>query len=372
MRHRDIDVAVEAGKALADRLFPSGEEAELADSILDVPPEQRKLHTETFDFAVTTLRHYLSEGKVTIPAFQRRSVWTDVQASRLIESLIIQCPIPVIYLSQTPEERLEVIDGNQRLTSIRRFLDDELVLRGLTSYPELAGSTFSTLDPRFQRHIENRTLRCITILKDTHPQVKFDVFERLNTGSTKLSAQELRNGIYNGTLTAALAEIARSPEWRTHIRGGQTDRMKSEELALRFLAFYYDRGQYRKPLASFLSEFCRRHRNCSVEESATFKGLCIETLRAAAELLGPSAFCVVDERGEPLRGLNAALFEAEMLAVANLGGAGPEVGRDVAKAIGQRLSQDYQFYRSVTYATSDEQSVMYRQHVVQDILSSFI
>ena len=112
-----------------------------------------------------------------VPRFQRGYVWTDPQASRLIESLIIQCPIPVIYLSQEPDERLSVIDENQRLQSILRYLDNTFELRGLTAYPELEGSRYFQLDPRFQRHIVNRTLRCIVIMKDTHPQVKFDVFE---------------------------------------------------------------------------------------------------------------------------------------------------------------------------------------------------
>jgi hypothetical protein len=95
---------------LADILFPTDEQIELTESILDIPAEQRRLHTESYDFTVSTLVSYLKEKKLTIPEFQRRYVWSDAQASRLIESLIIQCPIPVIYLSQQKDESLAVID----------------------------------------------------------------------------------------------------------------------------------------------------------------------------------------------------------------------------------------------------------------------
>src|SRR5688500_12008542 len=99
--------------SLADKLFPMNEESDLNESILDIPPEQRRLHTDTYDFSISTILDYLDEGSMYIPEFQRRYIWDDVKASRLIESLIIQCPIPVIYLSQDRDEKLAVIDGNQ-------------------------------------------------------------------------------------------------------------------------------------------------------------------------------------------------------------------------------------------------------------------
>jgi hypothetical protein len=155
-------------KSLADKLFPVEPSAnDLA--VVDIPPEKRRLHTETYDFSITTINDYLKNGTLFVPDFQRAYVWNRAQASRLIESLIIQCPIPVIYLNQERDETLAVIDGNQRVTSIKLFMNDEFELQGLTAYPELEGNKFSDLDPRIKRHIQNRTLRCITILKGTHP-----------------------------------------------------------------------------------------------------------------------------------------------------------------------------------------------------------
>ncbi|MEJ1973198.1 MAG: DUF262 domain-containing protein [Lacunisphaera sp.] len=239
-------------KELADILFPEGTNEELQETILDVPPEQRRLHTETYDFSVSTILDYLKEDKkMFIPEFQRRYVWNDTQASRLIESLIIQCPIPVVYLNQEKDERFSVIDGNQRLTSLSRYARNLFSLKGLTAYPELEGKYFDDLDPRFQRHILNRTLRCIVILKDTHPQVKFDVFERLNTGSVKLTAQELRHGLYYGSLMKLVAKLRSTKIGSRNFLPVKDRRMRAEEFVLRFLAFHYEADQYEKPLLSF-------------------------------------------------------------------------------------------------------------------------
>lgn len=224
-----------SGKSLADKLFPiEQEDDELA--VINIPPEKRRLHTETYDFSIATLVGHLKSKSITIPQFQRNYVWNRAQASRLIESLIIQCPIPVIYLNQERDETLSVIDGNQRLTSISLFLDDEFALQGLTAYPELEGLRYSELDPRFRRHIQNRTLRCITILKETHPQIKFDVFERINTGAVKLNPQEVRHGVFHGDLIKLVDSLANEKVWKS-MSGHQNDtRMKGGELVLRYLA----------------------------------------------------------------------------------------------------------------------------------------
>src|SRR4051812_5759464 len=134
-------------KALADRLFPKIEQLEEVE-LKNVPPEQRRLHTESADLTVASLHQYMTSGKVEVPEFQRGYVWTRTQASRLIESLIIQCPIPVVYFNQAPDNKLVVIDGNQRLFSIKLFLNDAYELQGLTTYPELNGCAWSNLDPR--------------------------------------------------------------------------------------------------------------------------------------------------------------------------------------------------------------------------------
>jgi hypothetical protein len=366
-RHND-------GATLADRLFPK-EADEFADSILAIPPEQRRLHTETYDYSITTITDYLRSGHVFVPKFQRGYVWTEPQASRLIESLIIQCPIPVIYLSQESDERLSVIDGNQRLHSILRYVDNRFQLRGLTAYPELEGQRYFELDPRFQRHILNRTLRCIVIMKDTHPQVKFDVFERLNTGAVKLSAQELRHGIYHGRFVDWLDKVGRERTWRDLIRAKTDKRMKAEEFVLRFLALHYGLESYEKPLTAFLNNFLDRHRDDSDSQLEEYGNVLQKATAGVRSVFGSLAFKVFDRRDNDriVSDFNAALFDAEMLSISRAPSDVTKLSGIKRKLIVDKVADLFhteEFRRSITLATSDAAQIRLRVRKLSNIVSS--
>jgi len=351
-------------KSLADLLFPEAmEQQDFAEGILSIAPEQRKLHTETYDFTVETMVEKLGDNSIFIPHFQRRYVWTEQQASRLVESLIIQCPIPVIYLNQESNETLSVIDGNQRLTSIQRYLENQFSLKGLTAYPELEGSRFYELDPRFQRHIQNRTLRCIVILKDTHPQVKFDVFERLNSGATKLTPQELRHGLYYGDLMMLATKAVKESGFLSALEIKNDKRMKAEELVLRFWALKDNFSEYKKPLANFINDFSDRNRKLSSSEMDRLTSLFIKTLGDVRALLGDLAFKIFDVNGHVESTFNSALYDALMVGVAQIREETRLVGLTVEE--GQRvlatmMKRDEAFRKSISVATSDEQQVRYR------------
>lgn len=359
-------------KSLADRLFPV-EEDETSTEILDIKPEQRRLNTETYDFTISTMHNYLKTGGMVIPEFQRSFVWNRAQASRLIESLIIQCPIPVIYLSQSSQETLSVIDGNQRLTSIKLYLEDEFALQGLTAYPELEGNKFSDLDPRFQKHILNRTLRCIVILKSTHPQIKFDVFERLNTGSVKLNPQELRHGIYHGPLVTFIEKLAEDRIWMDLTSMHKDKRMRSEELILRFISLYEDFEAYKKPFVTYLNQFCDTHRSTSKGQLSNWKDAFEQSVDAINRIYGNLAFKVYDVDAKVKKTFNAALFDAQMVSFARLSSKGRQAlvaKRDVVVAATTILLSDEKFRDSVVAHTSDEGFVKYRINAFTNMLKA--
>lgn len=350
-------------KSLADVLFPvSLDDDERA--IIDIPPEKRRLHTETYDFSIATLMDQLKNGSIIVPEFQRNYVWNRSQASRLIESLIIQCPIPVIYFNQERDERFSVIDGNQRLTSIRLFTDDGFALQGLSAYPELEGSKFSDLDPRFKRHILNRTLRCIAILKETHPQIKFDVFERINTGAVQLNPQEVRHGVYHGELMKLIDELASEKTWKD-ISGHRDDqRMKGGELVLRFFALLYAQDKYKKPLKRFLNEFCDDHKNIGADEIFDWKSIFINTVNCVNYVFGKNAFKVLDEDGKSFsKNVNSALFDAVMVAFAKADISKSVLEkRDISNFLEKfaKLISENKFKDSISSGTSATSSVNYR------------
>lgn len=352
-----------AKKSLADALFPiSQEDDDLA--IVDIPPEKRRLHTETYDFSISTLIDQLNKGSIIVPDFQRKYVWNRSQASRLIESLIIQCPIPVIYFNQERDERFSVIDGNQRLTSIRLFVNDEFELQGLSAYPELEGMKFSELDPRFKRHILNRTLRCIAILKETHPQIKFDVFERINTGAVQLNPQEVRHGVYHGELMKLIDKLSSEKIWK-EISGHKDDqRMKGGELVLRFFALLYDQENYKKPLKKFLNDFCEKYKNISEEDILNWKTTFVNTINCINYVFGKNAFRIIDENGNAsVKNVNSALFDAVMVAFARAEITKNSLERrDVPKFLNKfaKLISASKFKESISSGTSATTSVNYR------------
>lgn len=357
-------------EALADALFPQEPDEELEEAILSIPPERRVLRTEQYDFSVLTLVEMMSKKEVTIPEFQRRYVWSDRQASRLVESLIIQCPIPVIYMNQERDESFSVIDGNQRLNSLKRFLEDEFPLSGLTSYPELAGLKYSQLDKRFQRHIGNRVLRCTVILKETHPQVKFDVFERLNSGAVALTRQELRHGLYYGALLKAASDVAKVLKLENHFGARKDKRMKAEELVIRYWALSEGIGAYEKPLATFISSYAEANRNPEKEQlEALVEGIKLAHQRAV-QLFGQHTFTFSKEGRSRF---NAAVFDAQMVACAKLTPAKFNALKAEKQAIQEAyeaLQRNAEFGRSVTLATSDKAALQGRIHKVANLLKS--
>ena len=357
-------------EALADVLFPEEPEEELEEAILSIPPERRILRTDQYDFSVSTLLGMLDKSEVKIPEFQRRYVWSDRQASRLIESLIIQCPIPVIYLNQERDETFSVIDGNQRLRSLERFTKDKFALSGLTSYPELVGLKYSGLDKRFQRHISNRVLRCTAILKDTHPQVKFDVFERLNSGAVTLTRQELRHGLYYGPLLKKASEMAAELKFEKHLGMRKDKRMKAEELVVRFWALNQGLGSYEKPLATFLSTFAEENRSIGDDQLEALEDKIRVAHKRALHLFGPHAFSFArDGRSK----FNAAVFDAQMLACSRLRIDRYEV---LSESLGEvrnayaQLEKDVEFSKSVTLATSDKAALQGRVQKVISLLKN--
>lgn len=363
----------EEQRRLADLLFPVRSEREIdSEGVLNVPPNERRLQTETYDFTISTLETLLRDKRIVVPEFQRKYVWTRTQASKLIESLVIQCPIPVIYLDQEDDGTLKVVDGNQRLMSIKLFLENGFKLRGLTAFPDFNGLAFRDLDPRIRSHIENRTIRCITILKETHPQIKFDVFERLNTGAVQLNPQELRHGLFHGALMELLDKLGQYETWR-NLSGIKSDkRMRGAELLLRYFAFTYDLEHYEKPLAHFLNKFARENRKA--ENADEFEASFKITVDGVYKIFGKNAFRLFTEQGHADTNFNAAIFDAQMVGFARSELTGDAVTREMRPEIVKAykaLQTTPEFTRAVTASTSDPPLVRLRIRLVRELLNSF-
>jgi hypothetical protein len=140
---------------------------------------------------VQTLNEQWNNKLLILPDIQREYVWDNAKASRLIESLILNIPIPVLYFAETDEAKYEIFDGHQRVKSIVNYLNGVFPLSGLAVLREYRGKRFLELPEREQRFLKMRTLRTILISIESHPNMKFEIYERLTTGSISLNAQEL-------------------------------------------------------------------------------------------------------------------------------------------------------------------------------------
>ena len=362
---------------LADILFPEQDFDDFAENILDIPPEQRKLYTESSDYTVETLVNKLNNNSIFIPEFQRKYVWNDIQASKLIESLIIQCPIPVIYLNQEKDEKYSVIDGNQRVTSLKRFLADDFSLKGLTAYSELEGLTFSQLDPRFQRHISNRTIRCIAISKETHPQVKFDVFERLNSGSVKLNKQELRHGLYYGKLIKSAKDMVAKTEITKYVLpiDHKNKRMKAEEFILRFWTLSLDFNNYKGSLSASINNYIEKNKN--LDDLIFLEDNFKETFDSVTRAFGDYSFLTFnkDKLGnfQKLK-FNAALYDALMVGFYENKKAGTLTVSsqkiDNLIKLYDLFQNDKEFVKNISQATGNKNSIKYRIDKIKEIFGT--
>ncbi|HFG2121912.1 TPA: DUF262 domain-containing protein, partial [Vibrio cholerae] len=218
--------------------FQVSEEAELNEEITQVPKEVRKLRTQPYDKSIIDLMGMIERREIDLrPNFQRNTVWDTKRASLLIESIWLNIPIPQIFVSVEEDGMWNVIDGQQRLTSLWRYYKNEFKLRGLEVLSELNGFNYSSLDDKPQRLLHGGNIRIVAIHEDSHPDIKFDVFMRINQGAVQLNAQELRNCLYRGDLNDSLHELVNNQQLLSILKLSKPhNRFKDIEMILRYFS----------------------------------------------------------------------------------------------------------------------------------------
>ena len=254
-----------------------------------------------------TLVEQWKNGQLVLPDIQREYVWDNAKASRLIESLLLNIPIPVLYFAETEEAKYEIFDGHQRVASIVRYFNGLYSLSGLAVLREYRGLRYSELPERERRFLTMRTLRTILISIDSAPTMKFEIYERLNTGSISLNAQELRNPIYRGPFNDMLHELTNFPPFRGLIATRQPRRrMVDEEAILRFFAMRAGIGVYRTPLKKFLNVFMAQVRHSSADQISEYARVFHYAVHRAATLWGICHFAFLIATANPKKARSIA------------------------------------------------------------------
>ena len=282
----------------------------------ETPLRDRKVVTQPYDIAVESLVDQVRNGTIFVrplsdrPKYQRQYVWTNALASRLVESILLGVPIPPCYLSQNDDFELDVIDGQQRIYSLYRFVDNQFELSPLEVLGELGGKRFHEIDPRLQRKLKTHSLRCVLITNESHPEIKFDVFQRLNSNTVPLNSQELRNCIYRGPLNDLLGELSYDPSWLKILgRKNPDKRLRDEELILRFFAFHLSGIEsYRTPQKHWLNDIAKSGRKFDEGKISSLRHLWTKTIKNILIWYKPDrAFRRPDSKA-----VNRALFDLLM------------------------------------------------------------
>jgi uncharacterized protein with ParB-like and HNH nuclease domain len=336
-------------------------------------PTNYEVITYPADFTIEGLVSKHDKQQIKIPGFQRKYVWKQGQASRLIESFLLGLPVPAIFLYVDPIDNLmSIIDGQQRLMSIvyffHGFFGEEIKskkkvfkLEGLNPKSPFLNKTYKDIEkenPAAWNQLNNSVLRAF-VIKQTNPKdmsSAYHIFERLNTGGTQLSSQEIRNCIYHGSFNELLGELNQYANWRK-IFGQKKPhvRQRDVELILRFFAFYYSE-KYSKPMVDFLSTFMSKNRNISKDNAEKLRKLFYDNCDKTIEALGNKPFYMQ-------KGLNVAVFDSVFTTIAKCN----KLSKDFKTKYAQ-LKKNTDFIESVHKWTTDEASVQKRFKIVNELL----
>jgi len=342
-----------------------------------LPLDVRRIYTDQSDPEIESLHRKYKSGKLDIqPDFQRHFVWDAAKSSRLIESALLEIPLPVVYLSEEAGSKESVIDGQQRLTAFFSFIDGkfpngkDFKLSGLKVFPELNKKSFKDLEEKNQDLIRFCKIRVIRFRSDSQSDLKFEVFERLNSGSVSLNDQELRNCIYRGSYNKLLKELSRDEDFRYLLGITEDDkRMGDVELVLRFAAFYHQTYlKYKSPIKAFLNHDMLQYQNMNAAQEAELRAAFKNSVTVIRSLFDAHAFKRFnrgDEKNpkgewEPKK-FNASLFDILMWSFANEDRNRIQRHLDsIREALIVLMTQDEKFIESIERSTSSVQAITHR------------
>lgn len=256
---------------------------------------------------------------VLSPDFQRKNVWDKKQQSELIESILVGIPIPLIYLFEDENGIRQVIDGKQRITALKRFINNQFALTDISMLPDLKGKKYQYISPLLQAKLEDYQLHSYVIQPPTPEFVKFNIFERVNRGGINLNKQEMRHALYQGAATILIQELAESTVFKEATGDGvKPNRMRDRYLVLRFVSFYLlvtgklndSAIRYKSDVDGFLAavmKYLNNKASRALIEHA--KHTCLAGMQNCYLILGDEAFRFQSEPGKNRRPINMGLFE---------------------------------------------------------------
>lgn len=360
------------------------------------PWDPSKIRITTKHFSLRDVVDQIVDEEIDLsPDFQRDYVWKQRQRTRLVESILLGIPLPAFYFNQNSEGTYQVVDGVQRLSTISLFMKDGHTLDrvDLEYLRDLHGLKYSQLDPSALRRFRSTQIVVHVIEPQTPDEVKYDIFGRVNTLGSPLSAQEIRHAMSKARSRKFLKELTELTSfdnatawqyWRRDAEEGkvrESGRMTNRELALRFCAFRrYSDEEYRQhsSLDAFLVEYT--HRLDAIEGKAVLSDEALEELRAdfdramenAYQVLGKAAFRRWPSFQKRRGPINRAVFESQAIALADYSLDRLLPRKDAIVAAFRAAFDDQEYSRAVTVGTGDPKAVERRLSRTRAILAEVL
>lgn len=329
------------------------------------------------DLSLETVASMVDSGAIDIqPQYQRRARWSPKKRSALIESFLLNIPVPPVYLAEDDYGVYSVIDGKQRLGAVRGFMRDDYALVQLDDFEALNGRRFTALPPELRNALSIRPyIRAITLLRQSDEDVKYEVFQRLNTGGEPLNAQEIRNSAFRGPLNDLLYALAEAPFLRKQLKIKSESsppyrNMLDAEFVLRFLTLADNWASFSGDFKASMDAFMATHQYLGGPDVVALGGTFKRALQWCERLWGEHAFHRPEGSGWRDQAL-AGMYDAQMVAVSERSDAHLE-RLDGARVLSEtrRLFADPVFDKAVREATNTPQRIKYRVSVLGSLLDS--
>jgi hypothetical protein len=236
-------------------------EAEVEQAEEQIQDRAKRIDYYITEYTIEILALKTKNGDYIVPDFQRAFTWEESRKWRFIESLLMGLPIPFLFFWENPESgKLEIIDGSQRLRTLAEFVYDELELGDLEKLPMLNGFKFSDLPVSRQNKFKNRSIRGIVLNESADQESRFDLFDRINTGSKTANKAEIRRGALRGPFMDLIVDLATDAKFVsiTPVSEKQLKEREREELVTRFFAYGDGLDEYADEVSPFLFAYSQK------------------------------------------------------------------------------------------------------------------
>lgn len=357
-----------------------GNETNESIAIIETINVSTPLHIARDNFSIYELKRRFEQKRLILdPDFQRNDVWKRSQKAELVESVLMNIPLPFIYLTTTNLGEFVIVDGRQRLSALFEFIDNKFSLgKDLAILTQLKNKKFKDLEPYLQGIIEDCQFT-VHIIKPPIPErTLINIFDRVNRGGTKLTNQEIRNALYQGKATILLNKLSDSILFKSATDNSiKQERMKDKYLILRFLSFYMWRkklnnqgfsnsSDYKGDPDEFLANQMKYINRMKQSEVDSLESIFSRSMLNTSEIIGKNAFRLPNNSSNKIkRPINMALFEVISYLMAS---EIIELNRDRIKEEYIKLLEDSKFIGSFL---SIDGSTKLRFEKIEEIINKY-